>query len=322
LFSVLKRVRFEWPAPEVTWSWAEVAAEMRQVDRVLTILNTKADALALLDALPDPAVFHLSTLLCGAHRRDVLAVVRARLQRKEPCRLVSTQVVEAGVDLGFPVVLRALGPLDRIVQAAGRCNREGRLAELGRVVVFRPEEGGMPPGPYKTATGVTEVLLAAGQVDPDDPATFARYFSRVFTASELDAKGVQAARARLSFETVATDFQMIENDTVSVFVIYKGLPDALVGDRSILPDIDHAENSRQLLASLRRAAAGSGRPGAARELLQRAQPYVVSVRKRELEKVAPEGLASELFEGLWAWEGGYDLIRGLVLSKNPEELVC
>src|SRR5690606_11092023 len=120
--------------------------------------NTIADALALLNALDDPDALHLSTLLCGAHRRDVLMMVRQRLESGEPCRLVATQVVEAGVDIDFPLVLRALGPLDRIVQAAGRCNRSGRL-ERGRVVIFQPAEGGAPRGAYHTGTDLTAIIL-------------------------------------------------------------------------------------------------------------------------------------------------------------------
>jgi CRISPR-associated endonuclease/helicase Cas3 len=138
-FRDLSRVNYEIPDK----SWAEVAADVRvhRHEQVLLILNTRKDALELLatlsvgDSEDDERLFHLSTLLCGAHRRKVLEEVRSRLKKKLPCWLVSTQVVEAGVDLDFPAVYRALGPLDRIVQAAGRCNREGNEAK-GRVVVF------------------------------------------------------------------------------------------------------------------------------------------------------------------------------------------
>ena len=135
-FQALRRVKYE--VREEPLNWDQVAAELRDSEQCLAVVNTRKDALALLAALDDPEALHLSTLLCGAHRRVALEEVRRRLAAGEGCRLVSTQVIEAGVDVDFPLVLRAIGPFDRIIQAAGRCNREGKLA-AGRVVVFFPE---------------------------------------------------------------------------------------------------------------------------------------------------------------------------------------
>lgn len=131
-FRALRRVEYETPAEE--WGWGETARRLKEdapERRAMAVLNSRRDALALLEALGDESALHLSTLLCGANRRDVLAEVRRRLRDEEPCLLVSTQVVEAGVDLDFPVVFRAVGPLDRIVQAAGRCNREEEWTARG-----------------------------------------------------------------------------------------------------------------------------------------------------------------------------------------------
>src|SRR6266571_1226106 len=152
-FTQLRRVEYQLPEIGETWTWEQVAARVQAERQILVIVNTRRDAAQLLDLLTpdeaideedDPALFHLSTRLCGAHRREVLAEVRRRLRASEPCRLIATQVIEAGVDVDFPLVMRAIGPLDRIVQAAARCNREGRLAS-GRVVVFWPAEGKPPP---------------------------------------------------------------------------------------------------------------------------------------------------------------------------------
>src|SRR5206468_2934504 len=98
LFATLSRVHYQRPQAGETWTWEQVVEEMRNAAQVLAVVNTKGDALALLDALQDPEALHLSTLLCGAHRRDVLREVKRRLDHGHPCRLVSTQVVEAGVD--------------------------------------------------------------------------------------------------------------------------------------------------------------------------------------------------------------------------------
>ncbi len=301
LFRVLKRVRYEWPVEP--WTWDRVAEQMRGAAQAMAVVNTKADALALLDALADPDALHLSTLLCGAHRRDVLAVIRERLRRGKPCRVVSTQVVEAGVDLDFPVVLRALGPLDRIVQAAGRCNREGRLAE-GRVVVFQPAEGGLPAGAYRTASDVTRLLLRAGGVDPDHPDTFLTYFAQVFRGVDLDARRIQDLRRQLAFERVAREFRLIDDDTVSVFVRYRGI--GRVGEGFGAGGVDHEAVTRRLMDE---AQSLDGR--VARAWAERAQPYLVALPRRSAERLAADGAVSELIGDIWLWHGEYDPVTGL-----------
>ena len=129
-----------------------------------------------------PGLAHLSTNLCPAHREQVLAAVRGRLDRGEPCTLVATQCVEAGVDIDFPLVYRALGPLESIAQAAGRCNRNGRLGHLGEVEVFRPEDDRYPPGGYTQAAHVTRALVEVT--------------AQIGTGS--DAQAVQPAHDRLT----------------------------------------------------------------------------------------------------------------------------
>ena len=109
IYDALRRVRYE-VKTDVPWTWANVATEMQQAPQALTIVNTIADAQALFETLNHPAAFYLSTRQCPTHRRRVLAEVKRRLGNGEPVYLVSTQVVEAGVDISFPLVLRALGP--------------------------------------------------------------------------------------------------------------------------------------------------------------------------------------------------------------------
>ena len=143
-FAALRRVEYSFRKEPI--SWLSLAEEIKQHEQVLVVVNSRRDALAILHHLgPIDGVYHLSTLLCGAHRRQILKEVKKRLCPREgsTVRLISTQVVEAGVDLDFPIVYRAIGPLDRIVQAAGRCNREGRAA-TGEVIIFDPEEGLAP----------------------------------------------------------------------------------------------------------------------------------------------------------------------------------
>jgi len=216
-FTALKRVTYIQP-PE-PWPWERVAAEMRRAHQCLAMVNTKADALALLAALSDPEALHLSTRLCAAHRRKVLQDIQARLAAGQACRVVATQVVEAGVDLDFPMVLRALGPLDRIVQAAGRCNREGRLRpEDARVVIFRPATGNSPPGAYRSGTDLAALLLSREGVDLHHPDLFEHYFRELYLAVDTDSKKINELRQRLQFPEVAARFRLIEDDTVPLVV--------------------------------------------------------------------------------------------------------
>ncbi|MFA4911815.1 MAG: CRISPR-associated helicase Cas3', partial [Desulfobacteria bacterium] len=147
LFERIRRTEVEWPLnPGSPLSWAELAHTTTSRDQVLCIVNLKRHAFCLLDELVNlgaEGMFHLSTNMCPAHRQAVLDEVRQRLDNKKPCRLVSTQCIEAGVDVDFPFVLRALAPLDAIAQAAGRCNRNGKES-IGQVKVFVPEDEGYP----------------------------------------------------------------------------------------------------------------------------------------------------------------------------------
>lgn len=299
-FDALKRVHYELPQGR-EWSWEQVVSEMHSASQCMAVVNTKKDALVLLDALNDPDALHLSTLLCGAHRRHVLAEVHNRLHAGKPCRLVATQVVEAGVDLDFPVVLRAMGPLDRIVQAAGRCNREGQL-QAGRVIVFRPAEGKVPAGSYRTGTDTAASLLSQTDVDLHDPGLYRIYFEWLYQAIDSDEKDIQDKRKHFKFQEVAENFRLIEDDTVPVVVHYQS-PTA-------------KDSIDTLLAMAHRAEVNP------RWLVRRLQPYLVNVRRWQLPKMQREGLVKEMFPGLWEWLGNYDLVRGLVLSgQNPEDLV-
>lgn len=299
-FAELRRVRYELPCRDGRWSWERVASELRSSEQALAVVNTKRDALALLDAVGDSGTLHLSTRLCGAHRREVLRRVRAALKTDAPCRLVSTQVIEAGVDVDFPLVLRAAGPLDRIVQAAGRCNREGGLGtEGGRVVVFEPEEGGMPRGDYRTASQ-TAVLFLREHADLHAPETHRAYFEELTRITDVDRDDIDGKRSRLEFRSVSEVFRLIDYNQTPVVVSYP-------------PDGDRVE---KLLAAARKAAEGP------RAVLRRLQPYMVNLFEADFQTAGREGMVEEVVPGLWRWLGRYDEVRGLVNEgPAPEDLV-
>lgn len=317
-FAALKRVQYQFLPEPLTW--VEVAEAICKEHQVLTIVNTKADALALLKALdlPDDAsVFHLSTYMCGAHRRTVLEAIRRKLKNGEACRVVSTQLIEAGVDVDFPSVWRAIGPLDRIAQAAGRCNREGKLSTPGRVVVFEPAEGSLPPGSYRIGTQFTRTLLQEPDVDLYDPAIFQSYFERYFQYVNRDEPGIQVARQAFDYETVASLFKMIEDETETVIVPYQ--------------DSDDPERVVHLLAALQND------PTQAYTVLRQLQPYMVNLRERECAGAFRRGLVKELLPRqvspdsktkrggpeIWQWLGSYDPVRGVVLDgyADPENFI-
>lgn len=295
-FKALARVNYT-RRPEKL-SWAELAAELQndRHNQVMVVLNSRKDALHLLNELQDiNGLFHLSTLLCGWHRKAILRLVRSRLRHGLPVLLVSTQVVEAGVDIDFPEVWRALGPLDRIVQAAGRCNREGKMSAKGRVVIFEPAEGRMPKGEYKAGFGLADYLLSQNAPEKlHDPALHEDYFNRLYAERNLDENNVQAHREVLNFPETAQQFRLISEDTVLVVVEY-------------------AQGASRLLDWKLRPSQASWR---------RLQPYTISLQRREADRLSRDNWLEPLSEGLFRWIGKYDRIRGLAEANyDPADLI-
>ena len=230
LFEVLKRVSVSWPEPGETQSLLSLTKKLNKLKQVLCVVNLKRHALELLDALEeDKGNLHLSTNLCAEHRRRRLEEVRALLRQGKSCRLVSTQCVEAGVDLDFPVVYRAMSPLESIAQAAGRCNREGRLNEKGEVVVFDPSIEGdwrhhYPTYAYFQATEVTKTILKEnGYIDIDDPNCFQIYYRRLYdlTKPATMNKGLSEALEARDFVEVSRQYRIIDQDSIQILVPYK-----------------------------------------------------------------------------------------------------
>jgi CRISPR-associated endonuclease/helicase Cas3 len=210
LFVRLKRVQVSWPKQGEMLDWLTVAAQMLQEKSALCVVNTKKAARAVFEELKKCGVvgaFHLSTGMCPAHRLEKLTAIRERLDKRKPVFLVSTQLIEAGVDVDFPVVLREMAPLESIIQAAGRCNREGLLLNAGgKVLVFRSVEGKLPKSAaYKHGRDIVELILQAKDTGPqiDDPQAIKDYFDRFFHGCNLDGCGVRSKREKFQFATIA-----------------------------------------------------------------------------------------------------------------------
>jgi CRISPR-associated endonuclease/helicase Cas3 len=223
--------------------------------------------------------FHLSTNMYPEHRRRVLNDIRKRLENNLPCRVISTSLVEAGVDLDFPVVYRAMAGLDSIAQAAGRCNREGRLNEagqLGQVYVYEPEQPVKMPWVRLCASRAREALRSLSGFDPLGLELMRRYFELLYDVQELDKKKIYQLLNRLTpelyfpFREVGEVFRFIEEETIGVIIPANDEVEALVRQ------LDFVEFPRPLLRKL--------------------QAYTVAVRSREFAALNQAG-ALEMVQG-------------------------
>ncbi len=226
----LRRTHIELPARDASTSWETIAQSLLANSQSLCVVNTTKDARRLFQLMRSQDAegsYHLSSRLCPAHRREKLDAIRARLRDGLPCRLVSTQLIEAGVDVDFPAALRALGPLDSIIQTAGRCNREGRHAEPCPVVVFRPVDGGLPRGAYGIAKAKTEEFLARHPNASNQlhlPTFYAAYFSELYGLLGPQSRQddpVFAASEALDFPKAAEECRLVGDDTRAVLVSWK-----------------------------------------------------------------------------------------------------
>lgn len=269
----------------------ELASRIAAENQVLCIVSTKAQARTLFDRLQgEDGVYHLSTNMYPEHRRRVLDKIRACL-KAEPqqcCRVVSTSLVEAGVDLDFPVVFRAMAGLDSIAQAAGRCNREGRLneqGELGRVYVYVPETPPRMPWLKRCATRAEETLRTLPGCDPLGLAPMRRYFELLYDVEELDKKQiVRRLNPQLSpelyfpFREIGHDFRFIEDESIGVIIPLEQETEKLVRR------LQFAEHPRSVLRKL--------------------QQYTVAVRSKDFRFLGAAG-------SLEVVEEKYPILRNL-----------
>ena len=224
LYEAFRKVRV---AVDGTLSREELATRLKAERQALCIVNTRGDAAELYGLIKDGGdAFHLSARMSATHRSRKIGQIKAVLAAGAPCRVVSTQLVEAGVNLDFPAVYRAMAGIDSIVQAAGRCNREGKLPSGGRLHIFSPEGQKLKGWFSRTAAHGAEVI-ALFPDDPLSPRAVGRYFELLYGlyASGLDEHGIlramNGAGAKnflFPFKQVAEQFKLIEDSTHSVIV--------------------------------------------------------------------------------------------------------
>jgi CRISPR-associated endonuclease/helicase Cas3 len=312
LYCQLKRVKVNLPPDlKAPRDWDSLAADIGAHDCVLTIVNTKKSAYELWSRLPKGAL-HLSALMCGQHRSDLLKSIGVRLAAKRaggddaPLRVVSTQLIEAGVDVDFPVVYRALAGLDSIAQAAGRCNREGLLPGMGQVHVFVPPVQ-PPKGLLRKGADSCITVLHGQQADPLALPLFKQYFQHLYGVCNLDEKKIKEdlnvlcteKRMAPKFRTVSEKFKLIDDrDSATLIVKYNGLQ----GDDKTI---------ETLLGKVKS-------DGPQRWLMRKLQRYAVTLYQHDVLQMVAQGDVLELFPGLYVQ--AHDMLYHPVFGVNVDEM--
>lgn len=309
LHTDLKRVSLEIPADLNTpVSWERLAEEIVRHDSVLCIVNLRNDARDLWKLLPEETV-HLSRLMCGEHLSRKIAEIKERLLAGQPVRVVSTQLVEAGVDLDFPVVYRALAGLDSLAQAAGRCNREGRLS-IGVVKTFVPPTQ-PPPGILRQAASISRQLLGPDVVDYLSPDRFEDFFRQLYwmQGPRLDSRQILddlvpagEREFRYSFRTAAGKFRIIDDSAYASVTVPYG------EGAELIRKLEYKSPERDLLRSLQR--------------------YIVNLPRYIHGKLVGEGVIQEIHPGIFilTHPAYYDDNLGFLYDRSiiydPDDLVC
>lgn len=300
LFKILNRVKIDYPSdwqPPATW---EIIAErIKHIDRVLCVVSDRKSCRELYKLLP-VGTYHLSALMCGQHRSDTITEIKKRLLGGGKVQVISTQLVEAGVDLDFPVVYRALAGLDSIAQAAGRCNREGNLSEPGKVVIFVPPKKA-PPGILRKASETTETILKAGLEDPLVHSNFRAFFSELYwKANSLDKNEIirlltpDPVECAIQFRTAAMKFNIIDETLQrSIIVPYGG--------------------GEEYIEELKKT-------GPQRYLLRKLQRYTVNIYSRDFSIMSKQSSIEEIFPGIYILVSNveYDKNTGLLIDEIPD----
>lgn len=303
----LKRVQIHFPSPDAAHlEWEDVATEIVKYKQCLAIVNTRNACRTLHSLLPEDTV-HLSAFMCGEERSDIINEVKSKLRSGSPVRVVSTQLVEAGVDIDFPVVFRAMAGLDSIAQSAGRCNREGKLnkkGELGQVFVFTPPQAA-PPGLLRKGEDACRSLLRTQKIEELSPDIFTTYFKEfyagVITFDKSDFTRDlcnEATDFKFQFRSQAQKFKLIDDaNQRGIIVWYQGRARAV--------------SSQEYIEQLRRI-------GPSRNLSRKMQRFAVNVPLYMHNKLLALGMIEEI-SGFFVQRSPGLYKAGLGLLPSPEQ---
>lgn len=295
IFAATKRVEYYPIADYEVQSIDSIAQKVcEEKESVLIVCNTKKKAMALFDSIKEKGnmrVLHLSTNMCQKHRMVVVDKVKGKLKNGEKLILCSTQLIEAGVDMDFPIVFRELAPLESIIQSAGRCNREGKL-EKGKVFLFQLEEKGQPSAEYKTFTQFAQLCYHNNENRLTDADFYAEYYTDIVKLYAPEDT-ITPKREKLMFQDVADIYHIIDSSATSLFV-YR-----------------YNEESLQLYKEI------TGKEYLSRKDYQQIAQYCVQVYNK-FERDNSDKIA-ETTNGVKIWSGAYSEEFGL---SNEEEIFC
>lgn len=290
------------------WSEDELLEKLRNEKQALCILNNRLRAQKLYEALKSEGTYHLSTLMYPKHRKKLMKEMKLRLKNGETCRLIATSLVEAGVDFDFRAVYRELAGIDSVIQAAGRCNREGkRRIEESRTIAFTLEESETIhlPSELKLPISIARQIVEKYE-DLASPEAIQEYFNSLYHYkgdTGLDVKDIvgtleDAGRSLMfPFASVARNFHIIEGETVTIL-------------------IDREQEAGELVRRIR-----SGEHS--RRLLREVGHYCVSVYQNDFGKLQGSGLLEPMDFGLYRLRGSsqYSEEKGLVLNIERGDAV-
>lgn len=306
LYDSLKRVDVELPETidEVS-DLEEIAGKLITYEQVLCIVSDRKSCRELHSLMPE-GTYHLSALMCGQHRSKVIENIKNKLANKEPVRVISTQLVEAGVDLDFPVVFRAFAGLDSIAQAAGRCNREGKMLEPGRVIVFNAPK--KPPiGLLRKAAETTRTILANNKKEPLDFSLYGDYFAELYwKANSLDKNDIVSLLnpdpkdCGINFRTAMDKFRIIDDSRQKTILVRYGEGEALIDRLKV--------------------------KGPDRSLMRKLQRYTVNIYNEDFYPMLQRGSIGEIQPGIFALMSSIEYSNeiGLLVEEtlfDPEKLI-
>jgi CRISPR-associated helicase Cas3/CRISPR-associated endonuclease Cas3-HD len=295
-----------------------LVSELNDLDQVLCIVNTRKHAREIFNKLKEIIdnsenhIFHLSSLMCPIHRQNALSKIKECLINKKSCKVISTQLIEAGVDIDFPVVYRSMAGIDSIIQSAGRCNREGK-SKSGKVFVFKPSSDLVKTRGYLDRTASVADMVFRKYSDPISLEAIDYYFILLYdieTELSLDREKILECfeenykQLEFNFRTAAEKFKLINENRYPIIIPY------------VNSNEDKKTNSEAIIKKILNEAEFTPYPTA---VVRKLQPYIVQVYEYEYKALLKNRMIKTIndnFDVLDNFSNNYSQFTGLKLPED------